>query len=88
MNNETKQPTVASPIEPVVSAAHEWISIGEKMPNVGQKVLILMAVGGNIEKGEYLGGGNFLGNWFNTRGKDHCYKVTHWMIKPNMPEAH
>jgi len=64
----------------------EWIDIEEAEPEFGQKVLILIDTGGNIEKGRYLGDGEFMGNWFNRRGKNHYYKVTHWMPKPAMPK--
>ncbi len=57
----------------------KWISVNEKMPTIDQKVLILLDVGENIERGRYLGKGNFMGNWCNRRGKSHCYKVTDWM---------
>jgi len=64
----------------------DWIDINEIEPTVGQKVLILIDVGENIERGEYIGNGNFKSNWCERRGKSHCYKVTHWMPKPEMPE--
>tara|TARA_R110000823_G_scaffold216337_1_gene345927 strand:- start:1983 stop:2195 length:213 start_codon:yes stop_codon:yes gene_type:complete len=62
-----------------------WISINERMPNIGQKLLILIDVDENIEKGEYLGGGSFKANWCSRRGRSHCYKVTHWMLRPESP---
>lgn len=62
-----------------------WISVNDRMPNIDQKVLILIDVGENIERGEYLGNGNFKGNWCERRGKSHCYKVTHWMPLPPNP---
>ena len=64
----------------------KWIDINKEEPKVGQKTLVLIDVGENIERGEYLGGGNFRGNWCGRVGKDHCYKVTHWMQKPTTPE--
>ena len=64
----------------------EWIDIEEVEPKVGQKVLILINVSENIERGEYIGGGDFHANWCSRKGKSHCYKVTHWMPKPETPE--
>ena len=56
----------------------KWVSINKKMPDIGQEVLILLEVGGNIERGEYLGHGDFEGNWGGRIGRNECYKVTHW----------
>ena len=63
----------------------KWISVLDELPDIEQKVLILIDVGENIEGGEYLGEGNFKGNWCERRGKGHCYKVTHWMPRPPEP---
>ena len=63
-----------------------WNSIDDKMPVVGEWVLILMAVGDNVERAKYKGDGDFLGNWCSTSGKNQTYKVTHWMTSPELPE--
>ena len=36
----------------------KWISVLDELPDIDQKVLILIDVGENIEGGEYLGKGN------------------------------
>lgn len=64
-----------------------WISVKEGLPEIGDECLILMEVGSNIEKGEYKGDGDWLGNWFSMRGENHNYKVTHWMPLPEIPEV-
>ena len=63
----------------------KWTSINKRMPDIGQKVIILIDVGDNIEQGEYIGKGNFKANWCSRKGKLHCYKVTHWMPRPAQP---
>lgn len=67
--------------------ADGWVSVGDRLPVAGAKVLILLEVGENIERGEYIGDGDFKGNWCNRRGKNYCYKVTHWMPLPSPPSA-
>ena len=64
----------------------KWISIEDKLPEVDTEVLILMEVGGNIERGLHIGNGNFKANWCSRVGTDHTYKVTHWMPLPELPE--
>jgi len=56
----------------------EWISIEERPPKIDQEVLILFAVDGNIEKGVYIGDGDFKANWCSRAGKNYHYKITHW----------
>jgi hypothetical protein len=65
----------------------EWISVNERLPAVGQDVLILIPVCGryNIEGGTYKGDGQFYGAWCSTRGKDCAYGVSHWMTAPGEP---
>lgn len=48
----------------------KWVSISKRMPDIGQEVLILLEVGGNIERGKYLGDGDFSSNWCDRRGKN------------------
>ena len=64
----------------------KWISVNDKLPNGGDLCLILLEVGGNIEKGIYKDDGDWLGNWFSMRGKNQHYKVTHWMPLPEPPK--
>lgn len=64
----------------------EWVSVDDKLPVDGQLCLIIMEVGSNIERGKYKGDGDWLGNWFNMRGKNQTYKVSHWMPLPNTPK--
>lgn len=65
----------------------EWIKCSDDYPDIGQEVLILIPVCNkfNIENGKYEGNGQFLGAWFDTRGKGRPYKVTHWMPRPFNP---
>lgn len=64
----------------------QWISINDRMPDIGQKCLILHKVYGNIEKGNYIGNGDWQANWCNRAGKNQVYKITHWMPWDILPE--
>lgn len=70
------------------SNKYNWISVDERLPEDGDKVLILIPVvtDSNIENGVYIGNGNFYGAWCSSRGPDHCYKVSHWMPRPDSPK--
>ena len=69
---------------PVLRVQDGWIKCSERYPEVGQEVLIRIPVCEkfNIENGKYEGDGQFLGAWFDKRGKGRPYKVTHWMPLP------
>ncbi len=64
-----------------------WIKCSERMPEVGDKVLVRIPVCNyfNIENAEYKGDGRFLCAWFSTRGKGCTYDVTHWQPLPPAP---
>lgn len=64
----------------------EWISINDRLPEYKQECLILIDVGGNIERGKYIGNGIFEANWCTVKGKNQLYKVTHWMPLPKLPK--
>lgn len=66
----------------------EWIDCKERMPELEQETLIRIPVGHyfNIENGKYKGDGNWVGAWCDRKGKDHAYKVTHWMPLPEPPK--
>lgn len=65
----------------------EWVKCSERMPKMGEKVLIRIPVSEhfNIENGRYKGDGVFIGAWFDSRGNGCAYKVTHWMPLPEPP---
>ena len=65
----------------------EWISIDDKLPEVGQETLIRIPVTShfNIENGKYKGSGSWVGAWCDRRGVGASYKVTHWMPLPVPP---
>ena len=65
--------------------ANGWVSVDDSLPDFGEEVLILLEVGGNIERGTHRGNGDFNGNWCERRGENYCYKVTNWMPLPEMP---
>lgn len=62
----------------------EWISVDDRLPVIGQDVLIKIPVCGhhNIEGGKYRGDGVFYGAWCSRRGKGETYGVSHWMPVP------
>lgn len=64
----------------------QWISVDTDLPKLGQEALILMEVGGNIERGIYIGDGDFKANWCRRAGKNQTYKVAHWMPLPLTPK--
>ena len=70
-----------------LKSAGGWIIIEDAQPKIDEEVLILLEVGGNIERGRYIGDGDFKSNWCNRRGKNHTYKVTHWMPLPELPKG-
>lgn len=63
----------------------EWVSVDTE-PEIGQEVLILIDIGGNIERGKYIGNGEFTGNWCSRRGKGYYYQVTYWKPRPQLPK--
>lgn len=65
-----------------------WIKCSERLPEVGDKVLVRIPVCNyfNIENAEYKGDGRFLCAWFSTRGKGCAYDVTHWQPLPEPPK--
>ncbi|EKA9347383.1 DUF551 domain-containing protein [Cronobacter sakazakii] len=66
-----------------------WIPCGERMPEIGEEVLMRISCNDhfNIESGKYKGDGLWLGCWFSTYGKKGSpYQVTHWMPIPAAPE--
>jgi hypothetical protein len=66
-----------------------WIKCSERMPDIGQEVLIRIPVCEyfNIESATYKSEGKFIGCWFSSRGAGCAYKVTHWMPLPTPPEG-
>ncbi|ELY4566636.1 DUF551 domain-containing protein [Cronobacter sakazakii] len=65
------------------------IPCGERMPEIGEEVLMRISCNDhfNIESGKYKGDGLWLGCWFSTYGKKGSpYQVTHWMPIPAAPE--
>lgn len=66
----------------------DWIKCGDKLPEIGEHVLIAIPVCGHfeIEGAKYKGDGQFYGAWCSTRGEGCCYKVTHWMKSMEMPK--
>ncbi|PUV97503.1 DUF551 domain-containing protein [Cronobacter sakazakii] len=66
----------------------EWIKCSERMPEVGDEVLLRITCNDhfNIESGKYKGNGMWLGCWFATYGKkESSYQVEHWMPLPAPP---
>lgn len=66
-----------------------WIPCSERMPEIGEEVLVRISCNDhfNIESGKYKGDGLWLGCWFSTYGKKGSpYQVTHWMPLPAAPE--
>ncbi|EPN1651987.1 DUF551 domain-containing protein [Cronobacter dublinensis] len=66
-----------------------WIPCSERMPEVGEKVLMRISCNNqfNIESGKYKGDGLWLGCWCSTYGKTGSpYQVAHWMPLPSAPE--
>ena len=65
----------------------KWIKCSDGYPAIGQEVLIRIPVCEkfNIENAKYRGGEQFLGAWFDVRGKGKAYRVTHWMPLPEPP---
>ena len=66
----------------------EWIKCNEKMPAVGDEVLIRISCNlhFNIENAIYKGDGLWLGCWFATYGKKGSpYQVAHWIPMPPPP---
>ena len=49
----------------------QWIKCSERMPDVGEQVLIRISCSEhfNIENGRYKGDGLWVGCWFNVYGK-------------------
>lgn len=69
----------------IIERQNQWIRVEDKLPNIGDYSLILMEVDQNIERGKYLGDGDWRGNWFSRKGRNCTYKVTHWMPMPELP---
>ncbi|HGN8897454.1 TPA: DUF551 domain-containing protein [Enterobacter roggenkampii] len=66
----------------------QWIKCSERMPDVGEQVLIRISCSEyfNIENGRYKGDGLWVGCWFNVYGKKGSpYQVSHWMPLPSPP---
>lgn len=64
--------------------ADGWISVDDKLPEIGQQCLIEIQVcdNFNIENGKYKGNGVWVGAWCDSRGNGCPYKVTRWMPRP------
>ncbi|ELY2556085.1 DUF551 domain-containing protein [Cronobacter sakazakii] len=72
-----------------IKQSDDWIPCSERMPGVGEEVLMRISCNDhfNIESGKYKGDGLWLGCWFSTYGKKGSpYQVTHWMPIPAAPE--
>ncbi|EQA5684272.1 DUF551 domain-containing protein [Cronobacter sakazakii] len=70
-------------------AVYGWIPCSERMPEIGEKVLMRISCNNqfNIESGKYKGEGLWLGCWCSTYGKTGSpYQVAHWMPLPSAPE--
>ena len=66
----------------------QWIKCSERMPDVGEQVLIRISCSEhfNIENGRYKGDGLWVGCWFHVYGKKGSpYQVSHWMPLPSPP---
>lgn len=77
----------APPAQPV-ALPDGWVKCSDRMPEIGQEVLIRIPVCEhfNIENGTYKGNGKFSGAWCSTRGEGCAYRVTEWMPLPAVPE--
>lgn len=64
---------------------NQWVCIKERKPEVNQECLILMKVGNNIERGIYIGDGDFKANWCSRKGDNQTYRVIYWMPCPELP---
>ena len=52
--------------------------VNDSFPEVGQVCLIAIDCTPNIERGVYIGDGNWRSNWCGRRGRSECYKVVGW----------
>ena len=66
--------------------ADGWISVDDKLPEIGQECLMEIPVCGkfNLENGKYKGKGIWVGAWCDFRGKGCNYKVNRWMPLPSV----
>ena len=62
----------------------EWVKCSERMPEIGEPVLIRIPVCGhwNVEGGSYRGDGLWYGAWCATHGEGKSYKVKQWAPMP------
>ncbi len=65
----------------------EWISIKDRLPEIGQECLIRIPVSNyhNIESASHKSRGIWSGAWCNSRGSGCTYRVSHWMPRPEEP---
>ncbi|ELY2676702.1 DUF551 domain-containing protein [Cronobacter sakazakii] len=78
-----------SPGNDHATVSGRWIPCSERMPGIGEAVLMRISCSDyfNIESGRYKGDGLWLGCWFSTYGKKESpYQVAHWMPIPAAPE--
>lgn len=77
---------VADTIEALEAAQPKWISVEERLPDVGEKVLVCGAKNG-MQVGAFRGisfpGENRKWNW----KKNTILEVTHWMPLPTTPKG-
>ena len=76
-------------IAPVMhSNATGWISVNDKLPELGVPVLMRVTCGShyNVEEGHYKGGSEWVNCWCSIR-TENLYPVTHWMPLPDAPEV-
>jgi len=91
---ETTKPTVASPIEPVVSAADKWNCIGQKQPTNVSAGVYYWVVGGEAGSepilarfNDYKQYGGRVNYWQTMNHDDFSMTGTKW-IQVQKPKAH
>lgn len=73
-------------IDGMIKECDGWISVDDRLPEIGQECLIEIPVCGkfNLENGKYKGKGIWVGAWCDFRGKGCNYKVNRWMPLPSV----
>lgn len=66
----------------------EWISITDRLPEIGEDILIRVKCSSyyNVEQGLYKGNNEWINCWFSIRNEN-LYRVTHWMPLPEPPKG-
>ncbi len=71
---------VQGPKEVEIDRFNTWISVSERLPEVGKKVIV--ARDEKVEQGVYLG----VNGWWKVYGTN-TKSVTHWMPMPQPPKG-